>query len=981
MILLALLVLSIPVCAIAGLVLGLSARTKLENLQQRIAHLEGQLAKARTGIQAAFPAAEAPPAAAPEAPIEEPTVAEPPRPAVSVPIVQGTTPQPAAARQDFEEKLGARWAVWIGGVALALGGIFLVRYSIEQNLLSPATRIALGGLFALALIGAGEWLRRREQDVVLPRLPQANVPAILTAAGTCSAFASAYASYALYDLIGPATTFVLLGLIAILTMVASTLHGPILAALGLLGAMGSPLLVSSDKPQPWALVIYLVFVVLPAYGVARLRLWRWLALAAATGVLAWTFLLFILDRTDALPAMVHLVVQAGLAAFFLVAAPYRDAADNDAETDWAASGVLFAFALAGIAISGSVIAGDGRPVFIAALVLILLTTGLRFAPAAPAAASAALTVAGALLVWPIRGEIGGAPEHLFYQSGDAFAVRPHALSAYLALAVLAPAAIAGSSLLRLVSRPHLRLPTAAWYAGAATVGPLLALIAAYWRVAALERSLSFALVAGVLALAFMAACRWLDRRVFEEAGALRLALGATASAALAALALGLTFALDKGMLTVAFALTALGTAWVAERVAIPALRYAVGAIGLLILGRLIWDPTIVGGDPGPILINWLLFGYGVPALAFLAASRLLERTGRDWVVRLTESLGIVFAAFLVFFEIRHALRAGDPLAATTDLLEIGLVATESLVFAIVLTRLDLRRTDPVYRWGSLIFKILSLALCAGGLLLLANPLLSEEAILGGACLQCPHPGLSPAGPPGGRTGPPRAPQPAALVQPVLGHLEPSPALGLSRAGDPADLRRAAARLLGRIHAGRTMELFGGPARHRHPAAWPGDRLQQPLRPPGFGRLSGSRRAEGVHRRPRQSGGRDARPVIYRPRPCSHRHRSRLSETSRTPTQRCRIPIVISPEDRHLTDIRMTDTASIKTLPFEKALAELEDIVRRLERGDVPLEDSIAIYERGEALKKHCEAAAQEGRGPHREDHHRPRRRSLRHGSA
>jgi exodeoxyribonuclease VII small subunit len=45
---------------------------------------------------------------------------------------------------------------------------------------------------------------------------------------------------------------------------------------------------------------------------------------------------------------------------------------------------------------------------------------------------------------------------------------------------------------------------------------------------------------------------------------------------------------------------------------------------------------------------------------------------------------------------------------------------------------------------------------------------------------------------------------------------------------------------------------------------------------------------------------------------------------------------------------------LTTLPFEKALAELEEIVRRLERGDVPLEDSIAIYERGEALKKHCE---------------------------
>jgi exodeoxyribonuclease VII small subunit len=51
----------------------------------------------------------------------------------------------------------------------------------------------------------------------------------------------------------------------------------------------------------------------------------------------------------------------------------------------------------------------------------------------------------------------------------------------------------------------------------------------------------------------------------------------------------------------------------------------------------------------------------------------------------------------------------------------------------------------------------------------------------------------------------------------------------------------------------------------------------------------------------------------------------------------------------------TDAPALAALPFEKALAELEEIVRRLERGDVPLEDSIAIYERGEVLKKHCEA--------------------------
>jgi exodeoxyribonuclease VII small subunit len=51
---------------------------------------------------------------------------------------------------------------------------------------------------------------------------------------------------------------------------------------------------------------------------------------------------------------------------------------------------------------------------------------------------------------------------------------------------------------------------------------------------------------------------------------------------------------------------------------------------------------------------------------------------------------------------------------------------------------------------------------------------------------------------------------------------------------------------------------------------------------------------------------------------------------------------------------MADHADIATLPFEKALQELEQIVTRLESGKVDLEQSIAIYERGEALKKHCE---------------------------
>jgi exodeoxyribonuclease VII small subunit len=55
-----------------------------------------------------------------------------------------------------------------------------------------------------------------------------------------------------------------------------------------------------------------------------------------------------------------------------------------------------------------------------------------------------------------------------------------------------------------------------------------------------------------------------------------------------------------------------------------------------------------------------------------------------------------------------------------------------------------------------------------------------------------------------------------------------------------------------------------------------------------------------------------------------------------------------------TDLQMPDNTDVSKLSFEKAIEELESIVKRLEEGKVPLEESVAIYERGEALKQRCE---------------------------
>jgi farnesyl diphosphate synthase len=73
---------------------------------------------------------------------------------------------------------------------------------------------------------------------------------------------------------------------------------------------------------------------------------------------------------------------------------------------------------------------------------------------------------------------------------------------------------------------------------------------------------------------------------------------------------------------------------------------------------------------------------------------------------------------------------------------------------------------------------------------------------------------------------------------------------------------------------------------------------------------------------------------------------------------------------------MTDKP-VEAMSFEEAMAELESIVGRLEGGEVALEASIALYKRGDALRRHCEARACPGEGPGRTDHAGCRRRAHR----
>src|SRR6185295_7364873 len=70
---------------------------------------------------------------------------------------------------------------------------------------------------------------------------------------------------------------------------AALLHGPALAGLGIVAAFATPILVSSETPDYWALYLYLAVVTAAAFGLARIRLWRWLAVTTIAFAMLWTF--------------------------------------------------------------------------------------------------------------------------------------------------------------------------------------------------------------------------------------------------------------------------------------------------------------------------------------------------------------------------------------------------------------------------------------------------------------------------------------------------------------------------------------------------------------------------------------------------------------------------------------------------------------------------------------------------------------------
>jgi uncharacterized membrane protein len=581
-----------------GAVLGwvaMSRASRLENtllrLDQRVRSIEAGMSKPqprRSGDEQAAATPDTGPTA--RTPIPAPaTSARPARPA-------GSFLDPVIAN------MRRNWMAWLGGVCVALAGIFLVGYGIEMGYLGPRARIAAAIVAGVVLHVAAEYLRRKTGSAE---------PAFAAMAGGASItlYAALFAALELYNLMSPGLTFALLAVVSLGTMALATVHGPQLAAIGILGGYFVPMLVPGYGGTSLADLSYSLVVTTAALFLIRFVYRPWLWYGTLAGVLGWWILS--LDNGDAdgyrgyyLAAFAYLALAIPVSDWLLKRTP--EAGDPATE----------------------VVGGHGRRPIDTMLVTIVLVA------LAQAASILNLGFTGfvqALLQWsPLtliifralrtRDSLAIAPWILLVTQLVAwFALSPDGAfaSEFLAFALATAALFSVGCWLARRDRPfsHLHasligLAPVLWIALAYRVGTDLAM-SWEWAVATLALGLGYLALAG----------RRLERRA-DDASTIWLILAGHIAYSLAA-----AMFFREATLTLALAAQLMSLAWLGRRFSLPALAWLLKGVIAIVIARLTFNPWIMTYDPST---HWSLWTYGGATLACFFAARL---AGKDFAIR------------------------------------------------------------------------------------------------------------------------------------------------------------------------------------------------------------------------------------------------------------------------------------------------------------------------------------------------------------
>ncbi len=591
-------------------------------------------------------------------------------------------PAPPRPKISWEQQIGARLPVWVGGIALALAGIFLVKYSIDTGLLNPGVRCALAGLLGFAMLGGAQWVIGRGTVANGERIAQA-----LSGAGIAVLYGTLFAAATVYGFISPAQAFAGMATVTALAVFLSLRHGQPIAVLGMIGGFLTPGLVEASEPNPAVLFGYLAALTIGMFVVIRRQNWWWLGWPTIAAAFLWVVIwlkgggapgdgfwlglfLIVLSATsfsfvgpqigddeghERNPyAWLGLIVTAAASVFLMCVVVVRSQFDA---TEWGLYGVLAGGTIALAAWDQERYRYLPWMTMAASAILfaVWVTPDTEFFALVLFVFAMLFVISGAAMVWrakdPVEwGGLSCSSALVFYLIALG---RLHQVTE--AARVLAPDTLIGS-----------------W--------PV-------WGIIALIFATSAALVTGRVAERFPPADATTQKLLAQ------FSLTATAF-----LALGLSVEIDRAYFAVAVAAQTLAVAWVNTRVDIRVLRWTVGVLAvlfvLLILPQFGASLEYAIGTTLGLPIDKLapvpiaarpLFHLGVPALAFALASWFLRQQADDWMVQAFEAGAVSLGGLMGYYVIRLAhVPAADVLSSAGTSLEGAVVTHTLLTYAIAL---------------------------------------------------------------------------------------------------------------------------------------------------------------------------------------------------------------------------------------------------------------------------------------------------------
>ena len=631
----------IPLAFLIGSVLGLVSYIKVKDLQNRLHDVERKLNSANFQQNAT---------------VENSEFAEPVVP-VSAALATELNSDPATEEQetdrnqdawlsaedasyiasksaiDWSAHIQQYWMVILGGICLVFSGVFLVRYSIEHGLLGPSARTALGLLFGASLIVAGEKLRRSG------RL-EAGVHAAFVASGLLVIYSALLVGFHVYSLFSAQTAFTCMALMSAFSMLLALKHGPLMAAMGLLGAYLVPILVSTGSNNIEAALLYSFIVTCSSLWLQRYIYRSWLWWGTWVGALSWFVLS--LDLPDQAQGLRALYIAA--LAYAAVALSFSGLKLRHIDIDeFSGRDVFYQITAVFVALS------------VATMVLLHVESlnALSYPAIVLLPIVAALVARNNLPVLRLIPFITLLPIVVELFSMDIrfsdWNIVIEAMSAELKTSYIIMLIVITSAFAVIGGKQLFHNKNAGYWASYILFMPLIAIVLAYLRISGAQDGLSWALpvllIGGIYAYLLTV---WHARKQIVEVEA------ALAIASQSAIATACFFAFSEVTLTLILAVQLIGLAYIDKKIHLPVLPIIMKIMLLLVIVRLTFNPWLVLYDVSSFT---LLLTYTGCLFSCVVASRELQNRPELTVWLHSASAHLLVLTLAVFT--RYLLYGGD----------------------------------------------------------------------------------------------------------------------------------------------------------------------------------------------------------------------------------------------------------------------------------------------------------------------------------